>query len=732
MGSFESLLKEMDTEARVTPSPQSVPVPGPELWLNSPADGDIDPVIAGYLPRVRLWLLRLICHCGVRHEENFVRDFKRWGLARLLPVPQDVLTDGDDLGDWLAELDRRYRAEDVAVTGPFAMNLDTVGEVLALSEMDREVLAFFVLVEALEPFGACCSEAFSSSDEGRLPWQLSRVIGYSREQLQAALSGTGALVSAGLVSFTELRVNSAVPNIVEINYAIRRLVTGSAFTTSSLLQEVAAPIKPPTLGMADFDYMASQRDLVAGFLKTSGNSSDRQSILFDGPPGVGKTELARLVAGHLGFEAYGVSEVDSDGNSAGPSERLFFLRMAQNLLGRKPRSLLIFDEADAVLGACTNRPDRYTNTKAAVNRWLEEFKVPTIWITNDGDQLDPAVLRRFELVIRFSELPAQKRQSMLIDCLPPDALDQVEITRLTKLSALTPARIAQASRVARRVAADDPQTMGRVFQQVLEENLGLKLKPTPKKSTAFEIPYRLELINADVNLPALVKSLGKTPSARLCLFGPPGTGKTRFVHHLAAANGLELKEYRASDLLGMYVGNTEKQIAAMFNECAGENKLLFLDEADSLLRSRATAVHRYEVGQVNELLKGLEEFQGLFVAGTNLMASLDSAVLRRLDFKIHFDYLLPEQAWKLFLALARHAGVRVRGHAASQARELVGSLGQLAPGDFALLARRLKINPQPLTARELAGLLETEARMKPDYRSKGVGIGFTAPLAAGR
>ena len=154
--------------------------------------------------------------------------------------------------------------------------------------------------------------------------------------------------------------------------------------------------------------------------------------------------------------------------------------------------------------------------------------------------------------------------------------------------------------------------------------------------------------------------------------------------------------------------------------------LLFLDEADSLVADRTGASQRWEVSQVNELLKGLEGFSGLFVASTNLMDRLDPAVMRRLDFKVHFGWLKPDQRWRLFLDLARHAGVSVRGLLARKLRRQLDAMHCLTPGDFALLARRLAIRPVT-DGQELLELLERETRHKPEVRSQG-GIGFTARL----
>jgi SpoVK/Ycf46/Vps4 family AAA+-type ATPase len=80
-----------------------------------------------------------------------------------------------------------------------------------------------------------------------------------------------------------------------------------------------------------------------------------------------------------------------------------------------------------------------------------------------------------------------------------------------------------------------------------------------------------------------------SPRMNLLLYGPPGTGKTAFIHHLGASLNLNVVTRTGSDLLGKYVGETEKNIRNAFREAGHEGVDLFLDEIDGLLRNRARA-----------------------------------------------------------------------------------------------------------------------------------------------
>jgi transitional endoplasmic reticulum ATPase len=181
-----------------------------------------------------------------------------------------------------------------------------------------------------------------------------------------------------------------------------------------------------------------------------------------------------------------------------------------------------------------------------------------------------------------------------------------------------------------------------------------------------------------------LESLRKRPNSNVCLYGPPGTGKTALVHWLASALDKPLIHKRASDLLGMYVGQTEARIAAMFQEATREQAVLLLDEADSFFRDRRGASQIWEVTHVNELLVQMEAFDGLFVCSTNLIDQLDDAAFRRFAIKIEFSPLKSEQCTKLLGDTLGQLGGIVVGDLDVAAAALTGA----TVGDFAAVTRR--------------------------------------------
>lgn len=212
-----------------------------------------------------------------------------------------------------------------------------------------------------------------------------------------------------------------------------------------------------------------------------------------------------------------------------------------------------------------------------------------------------------------------------------------------------------------------------------------------KKGEKSKLPqsYSLEFINADCDLQALADGIVKAQNARLCLYGQSGTGKSAFARFLAQKLGRKCLIKAASDLLGAYVGENEKNIATAFKEARKKNAVLVFDEVDSFLRERSLARQSWEQSLVNEMLVQMEKFNGVFIATTNLMDGLDKACLRRFDLKLEFRPLNASQRVKLFAKECEFLGFTFD----NELLKSVKRLENLACGDFAAVKRQAKFSP---------------------------------------
>lgn len=122
--------------------------------------------------------------------------------------------------------------------------------------------------------------------------------------------------------------------------------------------------------------------------------------------------------------------------------------------------------------------------------------------------------------------------------------------------------------------------------------------------------------------------------------GPPGTGKTAAAGAVAHALGLDLYIVDLSRIMSKWVGETEQNLARVFDEAEASSVALLFDEADSLFGKRSaevkSAADRYANITVNYLLQRMERYSGLAILTTNLESAIDTAFSRRISSRIYF------------------------------------------------------------------------------------------------
>jgi SpoVK/Ycf46/Vps4 family AAA+-type ATPase len=350
--------------------------------------------------------------------------------------------------------------------------------------------------------------------------------------------------------------------------------------------------------------------------------------------------------------------------------------------------------------------------------------VPVIWVTNRIEQIDLAFRRRFQYHLELKSPPPGAREALVRRALGSVEVGDRFAARLAERRGLTPAQVRTAVKFARLAG----EAGGASAEALIERQLGNADKALgnardERGARRVVTHYDLGLVNTESRfpLPRIVEALRRKGFGTLCFYGPPGTGKTALAEHIAAELQRPLLIRQASDIVSKYVGETEQNMARMFEEADTEQAVLLLDEADSFLRSRRMAERHYEVSEVNEMLQGMERFAGVFVCTTNLFQDLDEAALRRFTFKIQFKPLEPAQRERMFVAEA------LGGDAALltlEQRARLRELDALAPGDFAAVARQVDVLGERFEADEFLAQLEAEHRVKPEVRQRR-GIGFT-------
>lgn len=130
--------------------------------------------------------------------------------------------------------------------------------------------------------------------------------------------------------------------------------------------------------------------------------------------------------------------------------------------------------------------------------------------------------------------------------------------------------------------------------------------------------------------------------------GSPGTGKTMAAQVIARELQLDLYRIDLSGVVSKYIGETEKNLAKIFENAESSQAILFFDEADALFGKRteiSDAHDRYANIETSYLLQKIEEYEGMVILATNLRENMDDAFLRRIRFVVEFPF--PDEASRL-------------------------------------------------------------------------------------
>ncbi len=140
------------------------------------------------------------------------------------------------------------------------------------------------------------------------------------------------------------------------------------------------------------------------------------------------------------------------------------------------------------------------------------------------------------------------------------------------------------------------------------------------------------------------------PGYKALFYGPPGTGKTMTASLMGQSTGHEVYRIDLSQIVSKYIGETEKNLASVFDRAEHNKWILFFDEADALFGKRTStkdAKDRYANQEIAYLLQRIEVFPGIVILATNLKGNIDEAFARRFQSMIYFP--MPDARQRLRL-----------------------------------------------------------------------------------
>jgi hypothetical protein len=149
------------------------------------------------------------------------------------------------------------------------------------------------------------------------------------------------------------------------------------------------------------------------------------------------------------------------------------------------------------------------------------------------------------------------------------------------------------------------------------------------------------------------------PGYRALFFGPPGTGKTLTATLIGQAAQADVYRIDLSMVVSKYIGETEKNLAQLFDQAQARNWILFFDEADALFGKRtatSSSNDRHAYQAVSYLLQRVEDFPGTVIMATHLKADIDDAFACRFQSMVHFPMPDADQRLRLWEGMLKHTG----------------------------------------------------------------------------
>ncbi len=389
----------------------------------------------------------------------------------------------------------------------------------------------------------------------------------------------------------------------------------------------------------------------------------RGVIFLGGEDGVGRTFSARTLAAAQGKEL-----IVCDASTIEGLDITDVTGILNNIIAKT-----IFDEAILYIRFSNNERMNVSRQRLMLSLVME--KVPLVIISGSDNLADE--LLRFETVHMLKKPnPDKTEQKEFFKYFANENdviyADDVDMNEIVSLFNLTPDKIEKTVKCAQAIA-DVYEGKSVVDAHMLKAEIRkLCTVKFDQLATKLESGFRWDDIElSELSATKITEAMNRIryksvvndeygfeqrlPYGRgltIALYGPPGTGKTMAANVIANELGMDIYRIDLSQIASKYIGESEKNLGAVFEAARYSNAILFFDEADALFSKRtdvSSSNDKHANTETAYLLQKMEEYPGVCILATNVIANFDAAFKRRITYMIPVEKLSEEMRYKLWL-----------------------------------------------------------------------------------